>query len=104
MTLVGVVRGEEFSVGLFADESGKSLRLRIGEADDGGWTVRSVGPRSATLEKETREVTLELPARDAEIASEPPPAMAALNGASEERVIPRLRGRLGRAEESPSGE
>ncbi|ACK49889.1 hypothetical protein Msil_0919 [Methylocella silvestris BL2] len=104
MTLVGVVRGEEFSVGLFADQSGKSMRLRIGEADDDGWTVRSVSPRSATLEKETREVTLELPARNAELASEPPPALAALNSAGEEHVNPRLRGRLGRSEESPSGE
>jgi general secretion pathway protein N len=75
MTLVGVVHGPSTDIGLFSNESGKLVRLRVGEADH-GWIVRSVDVRATTLEKESRQVTLALPPRNAEIlaaANQPPP-------------------------------
>ncbi len=76
ITLVGVVHGPSTDIGVFTDESGKLVRLRLGEADHHGWVVRSVDLRAAILEKESRQVTLALPARNAEIlaaAAQPPP-------------------------------
>jgi general secretion pathway protein N len=76
ITLVGVVHGPSTDIGVFTDESGKLVRLRLGEADHRGWVVRSVDLRAAILEKESRQVTLALPPRNAEIlaaAAQPPP-------------------------------
>jgi general secretion pathway protein N len=75
MTLVGVVHGPSTDIGLFSNDSGKLVRLRIGEADH-GWVVRSVDLRATILEKESRQVTLALPPRNAEIlaaAAQPRP-------------------------------
>ncbi|MGH6798237.1 MAG: hypothetical protein ACREDI_07625 [Roseiarcus sp.] len=75
MTLVGVVHCPSIDIGLFSNDSGKLVRLRVGEADH-GWVVRSVDVRATILEKESRQVTLALPPRNAEIlaaANQPPP-------------------------------
>ena len=75
MTLVGVVHGPSTDIGVFSNDSGKLVRLRVGEADH-GWVVRSVDLRATIVEKESRQVTLALPPRNAEIlaaAAQPPP-------------------------------
>ncbi len=79
VTLVGVVHGASADVGLFYDDSGKPVRLRVGQSDH-GWIVRSADVRAITLEKESRQVTLALPPRNAEITAAPPqsPTMAAM--------------------------
>ena len=64
VTLVGVVRGPRIGLGVFVDETDKSLvRLRVGKSVR-GWTVDSVDPRAATLGKAEQQVKLELPARN----------------------------------------
>jgi hypothetical protein len=42
------------------------IRLRVGQ-EDRGWVVHSVDLRATTLEKDSQQVKLELPARDATI-------------------------------------
>lgn len=64
LTLVGTAVGEAVRVGIFTEESTKDvIRLRIGEGH-GGWTLRALEGREATFEKDRREVTLALPARN----------------------------------------
>ena len=64
MTLVGVVHGADEDIGIFINQMDQSvLRLRLGQ-EDRGWTVHSVDVRAATLEKDSQQVTLELPARN----------------------------------------
>jgi hypothetical protein len=75
VTLVGTVRSADVQMGVFLDETDQSpLRMRVGQSVR-GWTVHGVDPRAATLEKAEHDVTLELPARDAETAAATPPAM-----------------------------
>jgi general secretion pathway protein N len=74
VTLVGVVRGPRIEMGVFVDETDKSLlRLRVGESVR-GWIVHGVNPRAATLEKAEQQVKLELPTRDTETAAATSPA------------------------------
>ena len=64
MTLVGVVHGADEDIGIFINQMDQSvLRLRLGQ-EDRGWTMHSVDVRAATLEKDSQQVTLELPARN----------------------------------------
>ncbi len=75
MTLVGVVHGEKEDIGIFINQMDQSVvRLRIGQ-DDHGWVVRSVDLRATTLEKESQQVKLELPARNATLPAGPEVAM-----------------------------
>lgn len=74
VTLVGVVRGPRIEMGVFVDETDKSLlRLRVGESVR-GWMVHGVDPRAATLEKAEQQVKLELLTRDTEMAAATSPA------------------------------
>ncbi|MGO9672598.1 MAG: hypothetical protein ACLPSF_00210 [Methylocella sp.] len=67
MTLVGVVHGAKEDIGVFINQMDQSvIRLRIGE-EDHGWVEHSVDLRSATLEKDSQQVKLELPARNATV-------------------------------------
>ncbi len=77
ITLVGVVHGAAVDLGVFTDSTGKLLRLRIGQ-EDNGWIVRSIGLRETILEKDDQKVTLELPARNAEIAGSAGRTVAAM--------------------------
>lgn len=61
LTLVGTVVGAAQNVALFMKSNERAVvRLRIGETES-GWTLRSVEPKSTTLEKNTQKVTLALP-------------------------------------------
>ena len=63
-TLVGTIIGAESRIAIFYDETSKiASGVREGERAS-GWTLRSVDPRSATLEESGRVVTLELPEPD----------------------------------------
>jgi general secretion pathway protein N len=64
LTLVGTAVSSEGPVAVFLNSSAREVvKLRVGEADS-GWTLRSVEPKSTILEKDSREVTLSLPAPD----------------------------------------
>ena len=72
ITLVGVVHGADVDMGVFIDETDKSLlRLRIGQAVR-GWMVDDVDLRATTLEKADQQVKLELPARSTETGASTP--------------------------------
>jgi hypothetical protein len=65
VTLVGVVHGGDEDIGIFINQMDQSvLRLRVGQ-EDHGWIVHSVDLRATTLQKESQEVKLELPPRNA---------------------------------------
>ena len=69
VTLVGTVHGPSVEMGVFVDETDKSLlRLRVGQSVR-GWTVHSVEPRTATLEKAEQQIKVDLPARNTETAA-----------------------------------
>jgi len=71
LALVGTVVGGTTSIGVFFDQSAKTVvRLRLGEGL-AGWILRSVQQREATLEKNNQTVILVLP---------PPGAAPAANG------------------------
>jgi general secretion pathway protein N len=75
-TLVGTIVGGDSRIAIFYDETSKiASGVRAGERAS-GWTLRSVDPRSATLEESGRIVTLALPEPPGEIGS-PPPAVSA---------------------------
>jgi general secretion pathway protein N len=80
ITLVGVVHGADVDIGVFIDETDKSLiRLRVGQAIR-GWVAHDVDPRAMTLAKADQQVKLELPARNTETGASTPavtPEMAA---------------------------
>ena len=60
-TLVGTIIGDSSRIAIFYDETSKiASGVREGERAS-GWTLRSVDPRSATLEGSGRVVTLDLP-------------------------------------------
>ena len=78
ITLVGVVHGADVDIGVFIDETDKSLiRLRVGQAIR-GWTVHDVDLRSTTLEKADQQAKLELPARNTDTVAPTPPRTVAL--------------------------
>ena len=65
LTLVGTAVGATLSVGVFVDQETKSVvRLRTGESH-AGWTLQVINGREAILERDRRQVTLALPARNA---------------------------------------
>ncbi len=71
-TLVGTIVGGDSRIAIFYDDTSKiASGVREGERAS-GWTLRSVDPRSATLEESGRVVTLALPEPSGEIG--PPPA------------------------------
>jgi general secretion pathway protein N len=75
-TLVGTIVGGDSRIAIFYDETSKiASGVRAGERAS-GWTLRSVDPRSATLEESGRVVTLELPEPSGEVGSPPPPVSA----------------------------
>ncbi len=62
LALVGTVIGEKDGLGVFVDQATKlAVRLRVGESHQ-GWTLRSVQPREAILEKERLSAVIALPA------------------------------------------
>jgi hypothetical protein len=70
LTLIGTVVGPDANVAVFLDSVGHQVvRLRIGEAGS-GWTLLRVDPKTTTLEKDRREVTLSLPTPDATSGSD----------------------------------
>jgi hypothetical protein len=74
ITLVGVVHGLGVQMGVFVDETDKSVvRLRVGQSVR-GWTLHDVDPRATTLKKAEEQVKLELPGRDTETAATTSPA------------------------------
>jgi len=61
LVLIGTVIGENESVGVFLDQtSNRVVRLRTGEGH-GGWILRSLEARQATLAKDQQTETLNLP-------------------------------------------
>lgn len=78
LILVGVVHSNKQNIGVFIDQTGQAvLRLHVGEQQN-GWIVRSVDLRATTLEKESQQVKLELPARDADGSTPSGPVVAAI--------------------------
>jgi hypothetical protein len=76
-TLVGTAVGTPWNVALVIDQTTKSLvRLHVGEAAS-GWYLRSVDARAMTVEKNSRVVSVSLPA-----PGEVPSGMQALAVAS----------------------
>jgi general secretion pathway protein N len=70
LTLIGTVVGQDADVAVFLDAVGHQVvRLRVGEAGS-GWTLRRVEPKTTTLEKDRREVTLSLPTPEASSGSD----------------------------------
>jgi hypothetical protein len=75
-TLVGTIVGSDSRIAIFYDETSMiASGVREGERAS-GWTLRSVDPRSATLEESGRVVTLALPEPSGEVGSPPPPVSA----------------------------
>jgi general secretion pathway protein N len=76
LKLVGTVIGDAVSMGIFIDQGTSNIvRLRTGEGH-AGWTLASIAGRDATFEKDHRQVTLALPARNGTeqtVASKPAP-------------------------------
>jgi len=61
-SLVGTVIGEQGAIGVFVESASKqAFRLRIGDIR-GGWILRDIQQRSASLEKSGGIVAIELPA------------------------------------------
>ena len=61
LSLLGTVVGADHGIAVFVDQTTKDIvRLGIGEGHD-GWTLQAVQERSATLERDRRDVTLALP-------------------------------------------
>jgi hypothetical protein len=72
LTLVGTVVGETDGIGVFFDQSAKSIiRLRAGEGYS-GWILRSVQGREARFEKNLQAATLALPPHGTEQAGQMP--------------------------------
>ena len=70
-TLVGTIIGGNSRIAIFFDESLKTATgVKEGESDS-GWTLRSVDPRSATLDGSGRTVTLDLPEPAAQESAAP---------------------------------
>jgi hypothetical protein len=77
LTLVGTVVGETDSIGVFFDQSAKSvIRLRTGQ-DHTGWILRSVQGREASFQKDNRTAILALPAPGAEQPGQLPALLSA---------------------------
>jgi hypothetical protein len=75
-TLVGTIVGGDRRIAIFYDDNSKiASGVREGERAS-GWTLRSVDPRSATLEESGRVVTLALPEPSAEGGATPAPVSA----------------------------
>ena len=75
-TLVGTIIGDDNRIAIFYDETSKiASGVREGESAS-GWTLRSVDPRSATVEGSGRTVTLDLPEPSAQAGPAPPPVSA----------------------------
>ena len=75
-TLVGTIIGDDSRIAIFYDQTSKiASGVREGERAS-GWTLRSVDPRSATLEGSGGTVTLDLPEPSAEAGPAPPPVAA----------------------------
>ncbi len=71
LQLVGVVHGAKQDIGIFINQMDQSvIRLRVGQ-ENNGWAMRSVDLRATMLQKDTLQVKLELPARDATGAAGP---------------------------------
>ena len=82
LTLVGTAIGAPINVAVVLDRTTKTLvRLRVGEAIS-GWILRSVDPRTMTVEKNSQTVTLALPAPGSEPANPLPVSEA--SGAARE--------------------
>ncbi|HUD88798.1 MAG TPA: hypothetical protein VMR17_20310, partial [Xanthobacteraceae bacterium] len=84
LKLVGTVIGDGVSMGIFIDQGTKNVvRLRAGEGL-AGWKLAAIEGRDATFEKDQRQVTLALPARNgteqAAAADPPPTPVAAQTG------------------------
>jgi general secretion pathway protein N len=76
-TLIGTAVGTPRNVALVLDQTTKSLvRLHVGEAAS-GWYLRSVDARAMTLEKNSRVVSVSLPAPGAAAHATSAPAVAA---------------------------
>jgi hypothetical protein len=85
-TLVGTIVGGDSRIAIFYDETLKiASGVRAGERAS-GWTLRSVDPRSATLEESGRIVTLALPEPSGEVGSSPPPVSASPARANRHRL------------------
>jgi general secretion pathway protein N len=71
LTLIGTVVGETDGIGVFLDQTTQGfVRLKTGE-EHSGWVLKSVKPRSATLEKAQQKETLSLPTPQNGIANAP---------------------------------
>ncbi len=69
--LIGTIIGEEDSIAIFLNPSSNvTTRVRQGEQES-GWTLRSVGARTAILEKNQQTVTLDLPKPSAVVEPSP---------------------------------
>jgi general secretion pathway protein N len=86
LSLVGTIaRGEE-RIGMFLDESTRSvLRLKMGE-DHEGWVLRGLKRREVTLEKGRQIAVLTLPAPEVSRPGSVPPAPAVAGGTSAQKI------------------
>jgi general secretion pathway protein N len=65
LTLVGTIVGDHEGIGIFVDQTSKSvISMKTGQDHD-GWTLRAVRERETVFEKHQREAVLALPARNA---------------------------------------
>ncbi len=88
VTLIGVIFGPGLKIGIFINESDKSLiRARIGESIR-GWTLNYVDRRSVMLEKAQEHVKLELklPVRSADTAPTAQESASPLHGTPVESI------------------
>jgi general secretion pathway protein N len=91
-TLVGTIIGENSRIAILFDENSK-IATGVREGDSAsGWTLRSVDPRSATVEGSGRTVTLDLPEPTAQ-DSAAQESQAQESPAQESPAPPRASGR-----------
>jgi general secretion pathway protein N len=73
LLLVGTVAGETEGIGVFVDQTAKTvLRLKIGEGHN-GWILRTVNRRDVVLEKGRETTVLALPAVETKATPTVPP-------------------------------
>ncbi len=73
-TLIGTVVDADQSLAIFLSQGSNAVvRRHLGE-EEAGWVLRSIDGRTTLVEKNARQITLSLPARNAELAqsSSPP--------------------------------
>lgn len=93
LTLLGTVIDSSESLAIFFSQASNSVvRRHVGE-EEAGWILQSIDVRTTTLEKDSRQATLALAARNAErVAQSEPPAFPSPGASGLPAPLPIVRG------------